>query len=62
MVDEGAAVGAGAGADVHEVICGEHDGLLVLDDDEGVSFIPKAVHDSYKAINISRVEANGGFI
>ena len=62
MIDEGAAGGAGAGADIDEVVGGEHDGLLVLDDDEGVSLIAEAVHDADKAVDVAGVEADGGLV
>ena len=62
MEDDGAAVLAGAGANVDEVVGGLHDGLLVLDDDQGVSLIAEAVHDADEAVDVSRVQADGGLV
>lgn len=53
---------AGAGADVDEVVGSLHDGLFVLDDDEGVSLIPQAVHDTDESVNIARVKADGWLV
>ena len=62
MEDDLAAVLAGTGAEVNEVIGGLHDGLLVLDDDEGVAFVAQAVHDADEAFDVAGVEADGGFV
>jgi len=44
------------------VVGGEHDGLLVFDDDKGVPLVAQAVHDADEAINVAGVEAYGGFV
>ena len=62
MVDEGAAVPAGTGAEVDEVVGGGHDGLFVLDDDEGVAFVAEAVHDADETVDVAGVEADGGLV
>ncbi len=58
MEDDGAAVLAGTGADVDEVVGSLHDGLLVLDNDERVSFVAEAVHDADEAVDVAWVEAD----
>ena len=62
MENDVAAVLAGTGADVDEVVGGLHDGLLVLDYDERVAFVAEAVHDADEAVDIAGVEADGGFV
>ena len=44
------------------MVGGAHDGLLVLDDDEGVALVAEAVHDADEAVDVARVEADGGFV
>jgi hypothetical protein len=44
------------------VVGGEHDGLLVLDDDKGVALVAEAVHDADEAVDVARVEADGGLV
>ena len=53
---------AGAGAEVDEVVGGLHDGLFVLDDDEGVALVAEAVHDADEALDVAGVEADGGLV
>ncbi len=62
MVDQFAAVFAGAGADVEEVVGGPHDGFLVFDDDEGVALVAEAVHDADQGVDVTRMKADGGFV
>ena len=44
------------------MVGGEHDSLLVLDDDERVSLVAEAMHDADEAVDIPGVEADGGFV
>ena len=62
MVDDVAAVFAGAGADVEEVVGGSHDGFFVFDDEEGVSAVAEAVHDADEGVDVAGVKADGGFV
>ena len=62
LIDELAAVLAGAGAEVDEVVGGGHDGLFVFDDDEGVAFVAQAVHDADEALDVPRMQADGGLV
>ena len=59
--DDGAAVGAGFGADVDEVVCFGHDAGVVFDDDDGVAFVDEAVEDVDELLHVFEVEADGGF-
>jgi hypothetical protein len=49
-------------SEVDEVVSGLHDGLFVLDDDEGVALVAEAVHDADEVLDVAGVEADGGFI
>ena len=49
-------------ADFNGVVCGAHDGLVVLDDDDGVAQIGEAAKDANEAIHIARVETDGGLV
>ncbi len=62
LIDDVAAVLAGAGAEVDEVVGGAHDGLFVFDDDEGVALVAQAVHDADEALDVAGMQADGGFI
>ena len=62
MEDDVSAVLAGAGAYIDEVVGGLHDGLLVLDNDQGVSLVAEAVHDADEAVDVAGVEADGRLV
>lgn len=60
--DDGAAVFAGFGADVDEVVGLGEDVGVVLDDDDGVAFVDEAVKEVDEAGHVGGVEADGGFL
>ena len=62
LIDDLTAEFSRFGAQVDEVVRGVHYGLLVLDDDEGVPLVAEAVHDADEAIDVARVETDGGFV
>ena len=53
---------ASIGADVDEVVGLSHDGFVMLDDDEGVSFVTKIRHDFGEAVDVAVVKADGGLV
>jgi hypothetical protein len=55
-------LGTCAGTDVDEMIGGKHDGVFMLDDDEGIPLVPEVVQDADKTGDIAGVKADGGFI
>jgi len=57
-----AAVGAGFGAEVDEVVGFGGEVHVVLDDDDGVAFVGEAVEDVGELCNVLLVEADGGFL
>ncbi len=44
------------------MIGGKHDGVFMLDDDEGIPLVPEVVQDADKTGDIAGVKADGGFI
>ena len=62
MEDDGAAVLAGSGADIYQVVGGSHHRFLVFYDDQGVSFVAEAVHDSDESVDVAGVEADGWLV
>ena len=62
MKDDVAAMRSRRRTNVDEVVCGLHDGLLVLDNDQGVSLVAEAMHDADEAVDVSRVQADGGLV
>ena len=59
---EGAAVLAGSGAKVEDVV-GFADGVfIVLDDEDGVAEVAKALERGDEALVVALVQADGGFI
>src|SRR5690606_5675102 len=60
--NKGAAVFAGGGAEVDEVVGGAHDGLLVLDHDQRITLVAEVVHDANEALDVAGVEADGRLI
>jgi hypothetical protein len=53
---------ASSGTKIDEVIAGADNGFFMFDDYNGVSFIPKVVHNLDELGNIALVKAHGGFI
>ena len=62
MIDELAAVFAGAGAEIDEGVGGAHHGFLVFDDDQGVALVAELVHHADEAFDVAGVQADGGFV
>ncbi len=57
-----AAVDAGAGADVDDVIGGEDRVFVVLDDDHGVAEVAQVFERGQQAVVVALVQADGGFV
>ena len=62
MGDDFAAVWAGFGADVDDVVGFGGEVHVVFDDDDGVAFVDEAVEDVGEAGDVLLVEADGGFL
>jgi hypothetical protein len=60
--DDEAAVGAGAWAEVDDPISGADDGLVVLDNEEGVAGVAEVAEAGEEAVGIARVETGGGLV
>jgi hypothetical protein len=57
-----AASGTAAGAEVDDVVGGEHDGGVVFDNEDGVAGVAEAVECGDDAIGVAGVESDGGFV
>ena len=62
MVGDLTAVLTGFWPHVDEVVGLAHDGFVVFDNDQGVSFVAEIVHDLCEAVDVAVVEADGGFV
>ena len=62
MSDDGASVWSGFGADVDEVVSFGGEVHVVLDDDDGVTFVDEAVEDFGEAGDVLLMEPDGGFL
>ena len=60
--DDLSAVLTGLGSDVDDVVGGFYNFHVVLDDDEGVPGLDKAVEDAEQAGDVIEVESGGGFV
>jgi len=60
--DDLAAVGAGFGAEVDDVVGFGSEVHVVLDDDDGMAFVGEAVEDVSEFCDVLLVEADGGFL
>ena len=57
-----AAVDAGAGADVDDVVGGDDGVLVVLDDDDGVAEVAQVPQRLEQAVVVALVQADGGLV
>ncbi len=57
-----AALGPGDGPDLEHVVGGADHGLVVLDDDDGVSGAGEGADDFDEAVDVARVQADGGLV
>ena len=60
--DDVSAVLAGAGAHVDDVVCRAHDGLVVLDDEDGVAEVAETEQGLDEAVVVCRMEADGRLV
>jgi hypothetical protein len=60
--ENAAAVVAGAGAQVDDPVGVGHDGLVVLDDDDGLAGVHQAVEEGEEVLDVGEVEAGGGLV
>ena len=60
--EELAAVLAGAGAEVEDVVGGAHDVGVVLDDEDGVAEVAQVVQDVDEPVGVAGVQADGGLV
>ena len=51
-----------AGAEVHDLVGGAHDGGFVLDDDDGVPEVAQALEDGDEARGVARVQAHARLV
>ena len=57
-----AALGSGDGADFEHVVGGADHGLVVLDDDDGVSCPGEGADDLDEAVDVARMQTDGGLV
>ena len=62
LVDEVAALGAGARPDLDQPVGGAHDGLVVLDDHDRVALFDQAPEDADHAREVARVHADARLV
>src|ERR1700719_55279 len=56
------AVFAGARSDIEYPICGPNHLRIVLDHDQRIAGVAQAVHDADDAVDVARMQADGGLI
>src|SRR5690606_9346516 len=56
------AAAAGLGSDLDDVIGGADHGLVVLDDDHGVTGVGEGADDTDQAVDVAGVKADAGFV
>ena len=60
--DDVAALAPCQGAEVDDVVGGEHHVAVVLDDDDGVADVAQRLEAAYEALVVALVEADAGLV
>ena len=62
LKNELAALVSGLGPYFYEGVGCPHEGFVVLDNDDGIALLGQFLEDGDEAVDVARVEADGGFV